>query len=85
MAEKRVIEGYLYILPYAGDGLVLSQEKLEKPVLPDPRRNYQKYREDSRKLHELMFEGRSIGHLLQDLEGKRIRITVEVLEERGEQ
>jgi hypothetical protein len=82
MSEKRVLEGYLYILPYAGDGLVLSPEKLEEPVLPDPRHNYRKYKKDSRKLHELAFEGKSVSDLLYGLEGKKVRITVEVLEER---
>ena len=70
MGEKRVLEGYLHCIPFAGDRWILAKRKYSRPFL-------QSVREVD---GEDLFE-RTIYKLFEGLEGKKVRITVEVLEE----
>jgi len=69
MAKKRVMEGYLHCIPFVGDRWILAKRKYSRPFL-QPREV------DDEDLFE-----RSIYKLFEGLEGKKVRITVETLED----
>ena len=69
MAKKRVMEGYLHCIPFVGDRWILAKRKYSRPFL-QPREV------DDEDLFE-----RSIYKLFEGLEGKKVRITVEMLED----
>lgn len=68
MVEKREMEGYLHCVPYAGDGWILAKQKYSKPLLYSTEVDEEDY-----------FE-RNVEKLFRGLEGKKIRIVVEVVE-----
>ena len=84
--KKRVLEGCLCI-PYACEGLLLLDEnsakeyrelrkKLRSKTLTEEEKD-----ECDRRLWEIERKGKWIDEVLRDLEGKKVRITVEVVEE----
>jgi hypothetical protein len=65
----RVVEGYLYVYPYAGDDIFVHPRKVDS--------------KDFRKLSELHREvwlgeeGVDLMDILEDFEGRRVRVVVE--------
>jgi len=80
---KRVLEGRLICIPYAGDGWVLLSEDSfrEYCELCKKKRDKTITMEERDRLHEIEEGGESVGAVLCDLEGKKVRIIVEVVEE----
>jgi len=83
--KKKVLEGCLCI-PYAGDGLLLLDENSAKEYreLRKKLRSGELTEEEmdvcDRQLWEIERGGKWIDEVLGDLEGKKVRITVEVVE-----
>ena len=73
--KVRCAVGYLYVVPYVGDRYLLLPERIPEEV----HRDFRKYME---LIHRYEFNERakSLDALLDGLEGKLVRITVEVLE-----
>ena len=71
-ARKRVLEGYLYYIPYVGDRWVLTPKSYGTP--PCDFKEFWKWR-------DMLDDERPVDDLLDGLEGKKVRITVEVVEE----
>ncbi len=71
---SRIYEGYVYVYPYAGDDVFLHPERIDLRSLP-----FKERIEALQKLHSeaLSGKGLSLLHLLEDLEGKRVRVSVE--------
>ncbi len=73
--DKIEIEGYVYTIPYAGDGYIICRTRIE---------NFQNMKPIERlnaKIEKLKSEDTlTIDELLKGLEGKKIRIIIEVLE-----
>ena len=69
---KREAEGYFCILSYAGDGLYLMPSKMEKPMTWEETREFDK---------EVGIRGLRIDDLLDDCRGKKVKVTVELVEE----
>lgn len=67
--SERVVEGYIYIYPYAGDDIFIHPEKV------DPRSP----KELSRIHSEAWFEdkGMSFLEILSKLEGKKVKVIIE--------
>ncbi len=68
-SEKRVVEGYLYVYPYAGDDVFIHPEKID----------VRNWRELSR-IHSEAWKGGkglSLLDILEELEGRKVRITIE--------
>ena len=80
---KKVMKGYLIYIPYAGDEWVLLSEDLfrEYCELCKKKRDKTITMEERDRLHEIEHSGESVDAVLCDLEGKKVRITVEVVEE----
>ena len=70
--RKRALEGYLYCVPYVGDRWVLTLKNYGTP----PRNP-----EEFWKWRDMLDDERPVDELLDGLEGKKVRITVEVMEE----
>ena len=73
-ARKRALEGYLYCIPYAGDRWVLTPKSYGTP--PCDFKEFWKWRENMNVMEE-----KTVDELFDSLEGKKVRITVEVMEE----
>ena len=71
--RKRALEGYLYCVPYVGDRWVITAEDYGKPP-----KNFEEFWEWG---EALLKNGQLISRLFDTLEGKKVRITVEVMEE----
>ena len=72
--RKRALEGYLYCVPYVGDRWVLTLKNYGTP--PRNPEEFWKWRENMN-----IMEEKPIDDLFDGLEGKKVRITVEVMEE----
>jgi len=87
--KKKVLEGCLVCIPYGGDEWLLLSDDLAKEYY-ELRKLYGKELTEEemdkrdRRLWEIEREGQCIGEVLCDLEGKKVRITVEVVEEEKE-
>jgi len=68
---KKVLEGYLYCIPFMGDAWVLTERKMRR------RRGEEIWKWEER----VYREGKDIADILLDFEGRKVRVTVEVLEE----
>ena len=66
---KREAEGYLYCIPYMGDRWIIAKKK------------YGEFISDIDDVDEEDLFGRSISNLFDGLEGKKVRIIVEVIED----
>lgn len=66
--KPRIVEGYLYVYPYAGDNVFIHPEKID----------VRSFKELSR-AHWEAWEGRGISLLdiLCQLEGRRVRVVIE--------
>ena len=88
--KKRVLEGRLVCIPYGGDEWLLLSDDLAKEYY-ELRKLYGKDLTEEemdkrdRRLWEIEREGQCIGAVLGDLEGKKVRITVEVVGEGKEE
>ena len=69
---KREAEGYFCIRSYAGAGLYLMPSKPEKPRTLEEMREFDK---------EVGSKGLRIDDLLDDCRGKKVKVTVELVEE----
>ena len=84
--KKKVLEGCLCI-PYSCEGLLLLDENSAKECrelrkrLRSKNLTEEEKDECSRRLWEIERKGKWIDGVLGDLEGKKVRITVEVVEE----
>ncbi|MCD6209458.1 MAG: hypothetical protein J7J01_00945 [Methanophagales archaeon] len=78
---KKVMKGRLICVPYAGDGWVLLSEDLfrEYCELCKKKRDKTITMEERDRLHEIEHSGEPVDAVLCDLEGKKVRITVEVV------
>jgi len=87
---KKVLEGRLVCIPYGGDEWLLLSDDLAKEYY-ELRKLYGKDLTEEemdkrdRRLWEIEREGQCIGTVLYDLEGKKVRITVEVVGEGKEE
>ena len=88
--KKKVIEGCLVCIPYGGDGWVLFSDDSAKEYheLRRKLRSENLTEEEidlcDRRLWEIEREGKWIDDVLCDLEGKKVRVIVEVVEEEKE-
>ncbi len=73
--EKIQVEGYVYTIPYAGDGYIIAKEKIENFENMKPFERLQAKIEKMKDENTL-----TIDELLRMFEGKKIRITIEVIE-----
>jgi cold shock CspA family protein len=67
--EVKVVEGYLYVYPYAGDDVFVHPKKIDT-------KNF----EELSKIHQevwLKRRGISLMDVLEDLEGKKVKVVVE--------
>jgi len=82
--EKKVMEGYLICVPYVGDAWILLKDRnLVKEYCEINRKKLDRkvtIKELDRQ-SEIEDRGEHIDSVLCDLEGKKVRITVEVVEE----
>ncbi len=73
--EKVQVEGYIYTIPYAGDGYIIVRDKIENFESMRP------YERLQAKIEKLKDENTlTIDELLRAFEGKKVKITIEVLE-----
>ena len=85
--KKKVLEGRLVCIPYGGDGWVLFSDDSAKEYheLRKKLRSGELTEEEmdvcDRRLWEIERKGKWIDSALCDLEGKKVRITVEVVED----
>lgn len=85
--KKKVLEGRLVCIPYAGDGWVLFSDDSAKKYhelrkkLRSENLTEEEMDKCDRRLWEIERKGQWIDEVLGDLEGKKMRITVEVVEE----
>ena len=78
---KKVLEGYLFCKPYVGDAWILLKDKdLAEEYGEINRKNKITMRELDRKC-EIELSAEFLDSILSDFEGKKVRITVEVVEE----
>ena len=78
---KKVLEGYLFCKPYIGDAWILLKDKdLAEEYGEINRKNKITMREFNRK-YEIELSAEFLDSILSDFEGKKVRITVEVVEE----
>ena len=81
---KRVLEGYLFCKPYVGDAWILLKDRnLVKEYCEINKKKFDRkvtIKELDRQ-REIEESGEYIDSVLCDLEGKKVRITVEVVEE----
>ncbi len=65
--NSRVIEGYLYIYPYAGDDIFVHPEKVSTKL----------FKELSR-IHEEVWEGKGVSllEIISRFEGKKVRVII---------
>ena len=78
---RRVLEGYLFCKPYVGDAWILLKDKdLAEEYGEINRKNKITMREFNRK-YEIELSAEFLDSILSDFEGKKVRITVEVVEE----
>ena len=82
--EKKVMEGYLICVPYVGDAWILLKDRnLAKEYCEINKKKFDRrvtIKELDRQ-SEIEESGEHIDSVLCDLEGKKVRITVEVVEE----
>ena len=82
--KKKVMEGYLICVPYVGDAWILLKDRnLAKEYCEINRKKFDRkvtIKELDRQ-SEIEESGEHIDSVLCDLEGKKVRITVEVVEE----
>lgn len=71
--KARELEGYLYCAPYVGDKWILTPENLGKPPRKDSKEYWTRFLPRIR-------EEKDIASLFDGLEGRRIRVRVEVLD-----
>jgi len=71
--QKRMIEGYLYCIPYMGDRWILTPKNHGTP--PHSPEEFWKWRENMN-----IMEEKVVDELFDGLEGKKVRITVEVMD-----
>ena len=86
---KKVLEGRLVCIPYGGDEWLLLSDELAKEYYKLRKLYGEELTEEEmdkrdRRLWEIEREGQCIGAVLCGLEGKKVRITVEVVEEEKE-
>jgi len=81
----KIVEGYLYVYPYMGDDVFIHPEKLRKSS--EGKSEKERLKEYFEELSRRHAEGFSLLSILEDLEGKKVRviieekkITIEVLE-----
>ena len=67
-SKLRIIEGYLYVYPYVGDHIFVHPEKIDIRSINELSRIFRE-----------MLEGKGISllEILGQLEGKKVRITIE--------
>jgi len=81
---KKVMEGYLICVPYVGDTWILLKDKnLVKEYCEINKKKFERRVtiKELDRLHEIERGGECVDTVLCDLEGKKVRITVEVVEE----
>ena len=81
---KKVMEGYLICVPYVGDTWILLKDKnLVKEYCEINKKKFERRVtiKELDRLHEIEEGGECVDTVLCDLEGKKVRITVEVVEE----
>jgi len=68
ISEPRVVEGYLYVYPYAGDDVFVHPERVDA-------RSF----EELSRIHQEAWEGRGVSLLdvLCQFEGRRVRVAIE--------
>jgi len=74
MKGKITVEGYLYFIPYCGDGILLTKKRIE---LPRNERDYNRFRDELLKERD---DAVDLLLLLNELEGRKVRITIEVVD-----
>ncbi len=74
--NKREYEGYIYIIPYAGDGYILCSEKIQNFSNLKPREKFLAKIEKMKSSDVI-----TIDEILRDLENKKVRIIIEILDE----
>ncbi len=74
--RRRIYEGYIYVIPYAGDGYILCNSRIEGFSNMRPRDRFLAKIEKMKNSDVI-----TIDDILKDLENKKVRITVEVLDE----
>ena len=72
--SRHIYEGFIYVYPYAGDDVFLYPEKVDLESLPLRERI-----ETLSRLHREALEGQGMSLLgiLEELEGKQVRIVIE--------
>ncbi len=67
MRNSKVIEGYLYIYPYAGDDIFVHPEKISTKSLSELSR-----------IHEEAWEGKGVSLLevISRFEGRKVRVVI---------
>jgi len=84
--KRRVIEGRLVCIPHGGDGWILLSDELAEEYYELRKLHREELTEEEmdkrdRRLWEIERRGKWIDDVLSDLEGKKVRITVEVVED----
>jgi len=82
---KKVMEGRLVCIPYGGDEWLLLSDDLAKEYYELRKLYGEELTEEEmdrrdRRLWEIERGGQCVGAVLYDLEGKKVRITVEIVE-----
>jgi hypothetical protein len=67
--EAKVVEGYLYVYPYAGDDVFIHPDRVDT-------RDYGELSRLHGEVHQ-KHRGLSVLHVLEGMEGKRVRVVVE--------